>query len=220
MKIKKCFIIIILLLLIIGTTNVYAFSNAIENENYEGNITEEYVLPTASITAQNFIPKYNSFRVYNSSEFEQIIYDNNCGMTLAANILSYYKNFGFPNLYSGEITQEMYNVIAREIGYTPSGGSKIINVQNGVKYFAEKAGYGFESNVYWLNLWTDVTRDIKLGYPIAAKIGDHGFMILGYRIIDGVKQIYTCTGFKGEDYRWINFDGSGAVMHSIHLYNK
>lgn len=42
-------------------------------------------------------------------------------------------------------------------------------------------------------------------------------MVVGYRIIDGVKQLYVVTNQEGANYGWINFDGANLQMRSYNI---
>ncbi len=224
MKKKNLSLLLIVLTLcsIIGfTPNAYATMETNDNNiicNNETVINDYLVSSSPVISSQNFLLKYIGFKVYYTSDFSQFQYGNNCGPTLVANILSYYKNFGYSRLYSGDITQSMYNNIASIIGYTPEKGTHFGNVYKGVKAYAENAGYKFKHDVYLFDTWSDVTRDIKLGYPVIANDGEHGYFVVGYRIIDGVKQLFTCTGWDTPDYAWLNFDVAGFQMESVYIY--
>lgn len=214
-------IIITLCFIMGGASNVYAADNELTEIGVVGEIDasnslENGVSPASTITAQYFLLHYNDFRVYNPTEFSQFQYRNNCGITFVANVLSYFRRLGF-NLYNGDITQAMYDDIASLIDYSPSQGTRVYKLFNGIETYAKRAGYKAETNDYLLDLWSDVTRDIKLGYPVLAATSDHAYMVVGCRIIDGVKQLYVVTNQEGANYKWINFDGAGLQMRSYNI---
>ena len=221
-KILSLSLIVITLCSVIITSNVYA---ATENEKQETFLVNEIdrsvnlknsALPTSNITSQYFLLYYDNFRVYNPTEFSQFQYGNNWGITFVANVLSYFKRLGF-NLYSGEITQAMYDDIASLTNYSPSEGTRVYKLFDAIETYAKRAGYKAETTDYLLDLWSDVTRDIKLGYPVLAANKEHGYMVVGYRIIDGVKQLYVVTNQEGANYEWINFDGANFQMRSYNI---
>lgn len=190
------------------------------NEALKSCISKEVKPLSTNSDYEWLMQNYNNFKVYHTDQFSQFYIGNNCGPTAVANILSYYESMGF-DLYPGDtITQSVYDEIANEIGFT-SQGTMFGMVYRGVKLFAERAGYGFEHDVYLLDLWSDVTRDIRYGYPIIANTtGDHVEIILGYREIGGVRQIYTCTGWSTLEFQWLNFDDTNIQMESVHIYWK
>lgn len=230
MKKKVLFSIVTLIMII---TSILGYT-PIVNAMTDTNMIEDGMLNTARpsqqflssvplstngvVTELIYIPHHNEFRVYHTNNFEQFAYDNNCGPTLATNIISYYKTLGF-YLYSGPvINQKMYNEICSLVEYTPSGGTDAKKVYKAVQAYAERAGYSFERDVYWLNTWGDVTRDIKRGYTVIGYDDSHGYFIVGYRIMDGVKQLYVCTGWDNPEYEWINFKDAKFKMESMHVY--
>lgn len=191
-------------------TNVWAYTDYNVNNNYEN----------YSITSQGFLLYYDDFKIYHTNDFYQFQYGNNCVPTFAANVLSYYKRFGF-DLYDGDITQNMYDEIASLTEYSPDKGAPAGKIYKAIKTYAERAGYRFETDDYLFDLWSDVTRDIKYGYPVLAAYNEndfsHAYMVVGFRVIDGVKQLYVVTNWEYPEYEWLNFDGAGFQMRSYKI---
>lgn len=215
---RKIITALLIGILCFNTIPIYADDTFSTVEKTESNSS----VSTTSVTEQVFLLNYRSFKVYHTSDFSQYSYGTNCVPTLICNVLSYYKSLGYNNLYSGDITQDMYNQICTDVNYNPVTGANSNNIITVLRSYAQKAGYGFTSNKYLLNLWSDVTRDLKLGYPLILGYGDHAYLVLGYRVLNGTKQIYTCTNwnaYDGGEYLWLDFT-SGMNFTAIHIYLK
>lgn len=124
-------------------------------------------------------------------------------------------------MYDGDITQNMYDEIASLTEYCPDKGAPEGKIYKAIKTYAERAGYRFETDDYLFDLWSDVTRDIKYGYPVLAAYNEndfsHAYMVVGFRVIDGVKQLYVVTNWEYPEYEWLNFDGAGFQMRSYKI---
>lgn len=71
--------------------------------------------------------------------------------------------------------------------------------------------------LYWMNLFSDVKRDIDRGYPVLLLANDHVYVILGYA--EGGTNgncIYTCTGWSDPTFEVYKF--TGGTMCSINIY--
>lgn len=222
----KCTLLMICVLTIFSSVFTVNASTNLKENNDEVYINEKLMTSLSSANENNLMSSnsnyewlvlnHDSFRVYHTNEFSQFSTGNNCGPTVAANILSYHKSLGY-NLYSGEITQSIYDEIA-DLMYFTSQGAPFGFVYRAVEEFAERAGYQFEHDVYLLDLWSDVTRDIRYGYSVIAGKDKHVYLVLGYREIDGVKALYTCTNWENPEFQWINFDGAGFQMESMYIH--
>ena len=177
----------------------------------------------ANILSQSYLLYYNDFRIYNPTEFSQYYESGgrNCSITFVANFLSYYKRLGFTNLFPGDtITQSFYNEIADSLDFTSAGNVPVYKVFDSIKYFAQKAGYKAYQDDYLLDLWSDVTRDIKLGYPVAAIDTDnegHIYMAVGYiEYTDGTRKLYTITNLQSPNTALVDFD-QFEQLRSYHI---
>lgn len=223
---KKILSLIIIFILFLTlsfnfTSNVNAATSSINSceDNYDYILSQHSTLASGEITDSGYLYAHDDFKVYHTSDFYQYQYNNNCGPTLAANVLSYFRGTGYNKLYSGEITQSMYDHICSLVGYKYNGHTMLGSVYKAVKWYAENAGYKFKHDVYLLDTWSDVTRDIKLGYPVIANGDGHGYFVVGYRVIDGVRQLRVCTGWEIPEFTWIPFDRTKKLeMESMHIY--
>lgn len=165
-----------------------------------------------------FLPNFENALYYYATMFTQSQNGNNCGPTAAANVLSYFKGANGVNLYSGKITQSTYNQICTDCNYSPTSANSLLNTSNGIKAFANRAGYTCKINMYMLNLFSDVKRDIKRGYPVLAWANDHAFVIVGYSEGgSGGNKVYVCTGWENPLFEWYEL-GNGVPMCSINIY--
>lgn len=215
---RRAFVTIFVIFVSLDIVPAYANETNYSTEIVK--IIDEHFASQFTVTDQIFLLNYNSFTRYHTSDFSQYQYGNNCGPTLLANVLSYYKSLGYGNLYFGTITQSMYDDICARLGYSISNGSDLNKIPSALKSYVENAGYGFSYDKYLINLWSDVTRDLKFGYPVIMSYNNHGYLVLGYRVMDGIKQLYTCTGWSAPEYTWINFNSSNMNMTSVHIYLK
>lgn len=209
-RIVSCLVCAIILMLNFNTT--YA---------KEGNVVKcmnsNYSL--MAVTEQNSIPGQYDFTRYFTNDFSQGETGKNCGPTLAANVLSYYKDVKGLNLYSGTINQSFYDKICEAVKFNSSEGTNLNNVAAGIKKIATDAGYTCKIDKYWLNLWSDVTRDIERGYPVMLSFNGHAYMVVGYRVRGNIKELNVFTSWSSEPFMWIEYL-STMQMQSVNIYNK
>lgn len=112
-----CFFVIFLILLF-----------SIKNINTKDNIDNRYI--------QNNIYGCYEFKKYYTDDFDQIKYDNNCGPTLAINVISYYNDVRGINLFYDDKLQNCYDKICEDVNYTSKNSTNLNNVANGLKKIA------------------------------------------------------------------------------------
>lgn len=154
---------------------------------------------------------------YYTSDFEQFKYGNNCGPTAASNILSYFKTVRNVNLYSGNITQSVYNTICKDCSYTGSEGISLNMAAQGIKQFTKRAGKTAVIDKYWLNTWGDITRDIDANKPALLGWNEHMWVVLGYTEVDGERKLFVSTGWSNDPHGFLPFT-SGMEMQSVNIY--
>lgn len=76
------------------------------------------------------------FKKYYTDDFDQIKYDNNCGPTLAINIISYYNDVKGINLFYDDKLQNCYDKICEDVKYTSNNSTNLNNVAGGLKKIA------------------------------------------------------------------------------------
>lgn len=168
-----------------------------------------------------YLPNFDKALYYYSTMFTQSQNWNNCGPTAAANVLSYYKCAKGLNLYSGNITQSIYNQICSDCNYVNSGGTSIANISNGIKKFAKRAGYSCDFDGYLLAHFSDIKRDINRGYPILMSANQHMYVIVGYS--EGGANgnlVYVINGWENNMTGWISYNPSpySVTLGSINIY--
>ena len=177
-------------------------------------------ISTRSTNSSSYILGYNNFIPYAQSEFTQT---NGCGPTAVANILSFYQGARGVSLFSGDsITQSIYDQICSDVNWS-SSGSNMYNVSNGLQTFCNRAGKTCSINTYWLNLWSDVTRDIDAGLPILVNnvTQRHIMVILGYAIENDQKYLYVCSGLIGDGqllFGYFPWGTNDLNMRSVYIY--
>lgn len=171
----------------------------------------------SAVTSSGFVTGFSYATQYYNSNFSQYQYNNNCTPTLAANVLSYYKTSRGVNLYSGTITQTLYDQICTDVSYSTEYGSNLNNVANGLKIFSSRAGKTCIVNKYWLNTWSDVTRDINADKVVMLGYSNHAYLILGYKVENDIQQLFVSTGWSDLPYQWLTFS-SGMQMQSVYIY--
>ncbi|MDO4283097.1 MAG: C39 family peptidase [Clostridia bacterium] len=217
MSMKRAFSIVLILALCLTFNSSTVFAAEADCDLNTINIT--------SVDSENFVylSGFENALYYNATMFTQSQGGNNCGPTAAANVLSYYKGAKGLNLYSGNITQSLYDQICSDCGYSSSGaGSSYTSVANGIKSFANRAGYSCNVDKYLLNLFSDIKRDINRGYPIIMINNDHMYVILGYS--EGGSNgncIYVCTGWESNMFQWIKYDPTtpySVTLGAVNIY--
>lgn len=216
MKLKECLKITtgVIVSLIFCLTFIPSKVFAVEHET----ILNKVFLSREKVV---FIPNYTSMKVYLTTDYLQSINGNTCGATAATNILSYYKNARGIDLYSGDMSQNIFNQICVDCKYLPNGGGPGYNkVSKGIKKFANRSGFTCVVNTYWLRLFSDVKRDINKGYPILMTYNNHAYVIVGYS--EGGPYgnlIYTISAWPDETFTWIDYKIiNDGFMGSINIY--
>lgn len=180
-----------------------------------------YDLSVKSASSSGFVSGFSNFKVYYTSDFSQYQYGTNCTPTLAANILSYFQTARGVQLNSGNITQELYNQICVDINYNTSQGSNLDNIANGLRTWATRYGKTAIIDKYWLNSWSDVTRDIGANKPIMLSFSNHAYLVLGYKVENETQYLYTCTAWDTSPFQWLEFSGGtfgDMKMQSVNIY--
>ncbi|MDD2377200.1 MAG: C39 family peptidase [Clostridia bacterium] len=184
-------------------------------------ITNNKSITINEVTSSAFVSSYGTSRKYYTTDFWQIQYNNNCTPTLAANILSYFQSPRGVSLNAGNITQSLYNQICIDVGYTTSSGSNLNGVANGLKTWANRYGKTAVVDKYWLNNWSDVTRDINANKPVMLGYEKHAYLIFGYKVENNVQYLFVFTGWNDVPYQWLKFEGGlgGKMeMQSVNIY--
>lgn len=169
---------------------------------------------------------YDNFRWLCSEQFNQYTQgkgDANCLPTAIANIFSYYDNNGV-SMFGGNFTQSMYDNLCNLLSFDPNSGTEWSNADNAIKTFANQYGRTAKVDTYWLNLWSDITRDIDANKPILLNVPTgnnkyHAVVIVGYYIENGQKKVICLSGY-GEDRSWLteyNYS-SNFKMKSVYIY--
>lgn len=186
-----------------------------------GIAAEPNEITTRAVTASNFVSGYGTSRKYYTADFWQIQFDNNCTPTLAANVLSYFQGSRGVQLNAGNITQSLYDQICVDIGYDISRGSNLDGVAKGLKTWASRYGKTAVIDEYWLNNWSDVTRDIDANKPVMLGYSGHAYLIFGYKVENNIQYLYVFTGWNNVPYQWLPFEGGAfgkMQMQSVNIY--
>lgn len=192
--------------------------NIISVEDFQNMKNETIKARTTNESA--YVVGHSSFIPYAQSEFTQ---QNGCGPTAIANILSYFQGARGVSLFSGDIiTQNIYNQICTDVQWSSSGTS-MVNAANGLTTFCNRAGKTCVIDDYWLDLWSDVTRDVTANKPILLNdvTQRHLMVIFGYEIIDNVKYLYVCTGISSSStplFGYLEWGTDTINMRSVNIY--
>lgn len=85
-----------------------------------------------------------------------------------------------------------------------------------------RAGKTADVNEYWLNLWSDVTRDIDSNKPIIMAYNspslNHAYIVLGYKTEDGIKYLYVFSNWASSPFQWLEYNQSYMDMQSVNIY--
>lgn len=222
MKTKRIIGILMSLVLLLVLFNGPAFAGTKHIEDSEVATVENSHISTASVTSSGFVSNFWNWTPYYTTDFTQAQYGNNCGPTLVANVLSYFNTARGLNLYSGTINQSVYDQICSDCSYTGASGINLDTVARAIKTFSSRSGKTAVINEYWLNLWSDVTRDIDANKPIIMAYNspnlNHAFLILGYKVENGTKYLYVFTNWSSSPFQWMEYNQSYMDMQSVNIY--
>ena len=87
----------------------------------------------------------------------------------------------------------------------------------GLKKYVSRYGKTCVTNRYWLNLWSDVTRDINDNKLIlfSVKNEDHVYVGVGYS--EERRAIYSLTNLDGILMKWVPLEDA-YYMCSVDIY--
>ena len=126
------------------------------------------------------------------SQFEQYTDENNCGPTALTNIVNLYASYGLdnhaalPKLKLNGSDQDAYRRLAQFSGYKASNHPSLADLAKGIDSYCKYVNYTCSTGHYWLNLWSDYTRDIGKNLPILLHTArddglSHEQVVVGYR---------------------------------------
>lgn len=176
-----------------------------------------------SRATNGYLAGYSSFTTYVDLDFTQggsySGSSTTCVPISCANILSYFKYRGYSNLFSGStISQSVFNQICTDVGWTSSNASTLGNAVSGLSTFASRKGYTITAYAVLTSGWNNLTNYITNNVPlIASETGaaagkkGHAYTILGYRVNNGVREIYTQTGLDLLPYAWVEWSNISAA---------
>lgn len=150
------------------------------------------------VTEFKWIAGFDNFKYLSSNQFQEFyqgIGSRNCFPTAIANAFSYFNANGV-KMYDGEFTQEMYTKLYNLLSFDPNNGVAWENHTSAIKEFAKLYNKNATIDNYWLNLWSDVTRDIGRNRPILLSTPEEGIwchrsLVLGY-YVKGDTNILVC----------------------------
>lgn len=184
---------------------------------------------TRNIEVLKYINGYDNFNWLCSEQFNQYTQgkgDTNCLPTAIANIFSYYDLNGV-SMFGGNFTQSMYDNLCNLLEFDPNYGADFTKADNAIKAFANQYGRNANVDTYWLNSWSDITRDIDRNIPILLSTDSftkggsarHSSVIVGYFIENGQKKVMCISGY-GTTRPWITnyVYNSSFKMKAVTIY--
>ena len=155
------------------------------------------LINATNITDQGYINNWNNFHKYYTDDFNEVVYENNCGPTQVANLLSYYKSVGYIYAFPGNtITQSYYtNTICNAVNYRTD---TIIDLDDAADGFEEifESGASYYSVSISKNLslsWNNFKALINSNKPLMLAAYNHLYLVVGYQVRDG-RNFYVCYG--------------------------
>ena len=222
MKLKKIISILAVLVLVVAAFSCNNTTGTQEIKDGAIPYSQEEMVSPATVTSSGFVSNFTNWTWYYTSDFTQVQYGNNCGPTMVANILSYFDTGRNVDLFSGTITQSLYNQICADCSYTGASGINLDTAATAIETFATRAGKTADIDEYWLNLWSDVTRDIDANKPIIMAYNspslNHAYIVLGYKVEDGIKYLYVFSNWASSPFQWLEYNQSYMDMQSVNIY--
>lgn len=195
----------------------YVLGNVVTFEE----INAKSVASPTAISELVWLSGYDNFSWLASNDFSQFTQgsgDANCVPTAIANVFSYFNANGVP-MFSGDFTQGMYDNLCNLLKFDPNNGTYWKNQKPAIVSFASQYGRTAKVDNYWLNLWSDITRDIKANKPIILSVHSgntgHVTMIVGYYVQDGVKKVICLSGYNSEYLIEYVYNSSTFTMQSV-----
>lgn len=128
--------------------------------------------------------------------------ENNCGPTALTNIVNLYANYALddhaalPKLKTNGSDKDTYRLLAQFSGYKASNPPSLANLVKGLDHYCNEINYTCSYGHYWLNLWSDYTRDIGKNLPILLHTArndglSHDQVVVGYKEYTSVSSSST-----------------------------
>jgi len=158
------------------------------------------------------MPAYNDYTKTAGSQNE-----GNCGPTALTNVIKYYheKRGKTGLLRYGDLRIYTYGRLSFLSGYHPDIGMNTSVVISTLTTYASEQGFTCSGGAYWLNLWSDFTRDINADKAIVlfvkGKIDDkdsngHFVVVLGYRQhTNNAQFLRVADGWYASNNRFVKF---------------
>ena len=197
-KLISLFLALVCALSISAPITVSAATRDVCNDCIEGDY--EFITNSSNVTEAGYINNWDGFLYYYTSTFTEFRYNNNCGPTQVANLLSYYKSIGYIYAFSeNTITQSYYtNTICPAVGYTTSGNGISLNAAaNGFETLFEAGASYYEVTIKnELSLsWANFKSRINNNKPILLAHDGHLYFVVGYQKRNGTNYYVAITAF-------------------------
>lgn len=208
-------------------------ASVLDAKDYREEFFYGYELTGYKPTDNVCIPGSDNFTPHTMDELRTGTNTENCVPTAATNICDFYATKRNKTGLIKTNAQTTYNALVVKTKFEINGeyGVPYSDFKNGLKSYIEERGYKVKIGDYWLDLWSDFTRDFNGGYPNAMAIygtaiidgvpqeAGHAVVGIGYRILnDGTKYIRVYDGWNHSNSRFVKFKSNvisrieGAVV--------
>lgn len=175
-------------------------------------ISDSYV---GTVYSQNTLPGATSVAYCGTTTVNNVIKRKYaCSVVALCNMMKYYYSRGYTNIDANLAT--MYDAIWNYAGTDSSGGTQNDNVPVAAQKYLNSRGYSCSYDMYWLNLYSDFTRDINNGKPCTLSYqtnekGGHTVLVIGYvetisneylRVMDGWNMFSRYLNYDGYNYNY------------------
>lgn len=183
-----------------------------DSSTVAGGMTDQ---PTGGINHRsNRLPGITMSHYRNMSEFKS---GNVCAPTAATNLMIYYRRAkNKTNILVGDSEIQTFNRFFNLMGTSVTEGTPDSNRVPAYNSYIKERGYSSSAKVdeYWLNLWSDFTRDIDAGIPIHTSLkadnGGHAVVTVGWYIVrygaKDFKYLQVINGWQ-KSIKYAGFDG-------------
>jgi hypothetical protein len=196
------------------TTTVCAESNSITKKQINNTNTSiktvSQLQSVSTVTDSYFIPNAISFPFYTNGSFSQS--NNTCVPVAMSNAASYFDQLGRTGLISGSaMSQTEFTEMCGLCDWTVNGTS-FINGLNGLYIYSRNRGYTVTDYAAYFQTWSNIRNNLRSNYPVFAihsntdgTIG-HVYFVVGYKVENGNRFLYTYTGESFQPVAWVNFN--------------
>lgn len=147
--------------------------------------------------------------------------EGNCAPTALTTLMKYWDECrSKKDLLIKDSTDDTYVRLAELAEYDPKSGTKTTKAVQAIKKYAKERGYSATVDDYWMNYWSDFTRDLQKGKTVYldiqgkdwdGKIVGHAAVAFGYRETTDGRYLKVANGWSESSDTYIRFKANGLT---------